>query len=167
MAENWRKFTFNDNRWLILKEKVTYYPTESGKSFHRKPDEVEMTVVEPEHYENFITSIPFFNNWGSGAYCRGVRNYTPAGYLPTTITTVGPYRCEKNIVTFRFISKRELEENAGWREMEAMRKAKEYKTEKYVPGNACYAIAERITFIAEDGVTQSATWDKYLKRWVA
>lgn len=167
MAENWRDFTFNDNRWLILKRKEVYYPTDSGKSFHRKPDEVKCEVVEPKHYENFVTSIPWFNNWNHGAYCRGVRNYTGAGYLPTTITTVAPYRTEKNIVTFRFINKRDLEEKAGWREKEVMRKAKEYESEKYVPTNVCYAIAERITFITEDdGVTHSATWDKHLERWV-
>ena len=165
MAENWRDFTFNDNRWLILKEKVTYYPTDSGKSFHRKPDEVKCEVVEPKHYENFITSIPFFNNWGNGAYCRGVRTYTGAGYLPTNITTVGPDHCERNVVKFRFISKWELEKNAGWREKEVMQKAKRYESERYV-GKHGYS-HERLTLVTEDtGVTASATFDFGQNRWV-
>lgn len=165
MAENWRDFTFNDNRWLILKRKEVYYPTDSGKSFHRKPDEVKCEVVEPKHYENFVTSIPWFNNWNHGAYCRGVRNYTGAGYLPTTITTVAPYRTEKNIVTFRFISKHELEEKAGWREKEVMRKVKTFESERYV-GKYGYS-HERLTLVTEDtGVTASATFDFGQNRWV-
>lgn len=165
MAENWRDFTFDNNRYLILKEKLTYFPTSSGKSFHKNPDEVERKIVEPEHYQNYITSIPFFNNFGYGAYCRGVRTYTQAGYLPTNITTVGPNRCEKNVVVFRFIDKDRMEEQAGWREKEVMRKAKQYETERYTNrhGFSC----ERITLITEDdGVTHSATYDKGLERWV-
>ena len=169
MAENWGKFTFNDNRFLILKEKVVYYPTDSGKSFHRKPDEVKREVVEPKHYENFVTSVPFFNNWGNGAYCRTCRVYTCAGYIPQTITTVAPYRTEKNVVTFRFISKYDLEKKAGWREKEVMRNAKEYEIEEYKeyfnPHYPTYG--KRITFITEDaGVTHSATWDTGRERWV-
>ena len=48
-----------------------------------------------------------------------------------------------------------------------MQKAKEYESEKYACSNKCYGIAERIKFITEDdGVTHSATWDRYLERWV-
>ena len=167
MSENWGKFKYTDNGYLILRTIETYEQTDSGKGFKRKPSEVEREVVSPEYYTNYVSAIPFFNNFGDGAYSRGVRSYTCAGYLPTTVTTVSPFREVKKIAKFRFISKSDLESKAGWREKTVMENAKEFESEKYVPTNVCYGIAERITFITEDeGVTHSATWDNHLKRWV-
>ena len=163
---NWANFEFNDDRFLILEEKEVYLPNDDGK-FGSKPDKVERNVVSPKFYENFITAIPFFNNWGNGAYCKAETSQTIAGNLPIIIVTVGPYNCEKNVVEFRFILKSSLEKEAGWREKEVLKNAKEYEMEEYAMTGKCYALAKRITLITEDdGVTHSATWDTGLRKWV-
>ena len=161
---DWRKFKFNDNRFVILKEKRVYSAMPCGR-FRKLPDSFEYEVVEPKHYENFVTSVPFFNNWGNGAYCRCAVNQTRAGKIPTTITTVSPYRTEKHVVLFRFISKYDLEKSAGWREKEVLKNARSYKSEVYQNKNGYFD--ERLTFITDDtGVTASATYDFGSAGWV-
>ncbi|MBS1412887.1 MAG: hypothetical protein HPZ00_06220 [Christensenellaceae bacterium] len=99
---NYRNFTFKDERYLIIRVSQTFSRTASGKSWRSKPDEIQTEAVSAENYTNYINAIPFFNNWGDGAYCRAAWTYTMAGYLPTTVTTVSPYRETKIITYFRF-----------------------------------------------------------------
>ena len=159
MAENWGKFKYTDNGYLILRTIETYEQTDSGKGFKRKPSEVEREVVSPEYYTNYVSAIPFFNNFGDGAYSRGVRTYTCAGYLPTTVTTVSPFRKIKKIAKFRFVSKWDLEKSAGWREKTVMENAKAFEFDD---------VNRRVELICPDdsGVTHSATYDMRLGRWV-
>ena len=100
--ENWRKFSFTDDKnYKISREIRTYEPTESGKSWRKNPSEIEKDDDVPaEWYTNYVTAIPFFNNWGDGAYCRGHRSYTCAGYLPTEVVTVAPFRKCKKVAVF-------------------------------------------------------------------
>ena len=162
---DWRKFEFKDNRYIILRTIKTYERTDSGKSWKKNPSEVEQDIQSPEFYTNYITSIPFFNNWGDGAYCRGHYTYTIAGYLPTTVITVSPFQTVKKVAEFRFIYRPDLEESAGWREQEVLKNATEFNVETYQKD---YGVHRRIEFInpKESGVTHSATWDTYGRKWV-
>lgn len=163
---DWRNFSFKDNGVVVLMRKETYSRTESGKGWRKNPDEVENIVFDAERYENYVTAIPFFNNFGYGAYCRASCGYTFAGYIPVSITTVSPNREKKIIAHFDFIKKGDMEDKAGWREKEVLRNAVQYERETYIPVNG-YGIGSRITFITDDcGVTHSATWDTNLRRWV-
>ncbi len=94
---------FNGYNCKILKETQVYTRTASGKSWKSRPETVESETVDREHYINYVESIPFFNNWGNGASCRAVWNYTAAGYIPVKVTTVSPYQEEKHVTRFRFI----------------------------------------------------------------
>ena len=100
--KDWRKFRFTDDSFIITRESKTYKRTESGKSWKTKPETVETETVSAEHYTNYVTAIPFFNNFGYHASCRASCSYTYAGYLPTTITTISPMNDEKIVTTFSF-----------------------------------------------------------------
>lgn len=102
--------------WVILRECARYSRTDSGKSWRRKPDTVSHEVIDTEFYNRFIQSIDWFNSWGDGAYCRGERNYTVAGYIPTKVVTVSPYRATKQIDKFIVIPRTDLMRKAGTRE---------------------------------------------------
>ena len=165
---DWRKFSFTDNGYIILQTLTEYSRTESGKSWRKKPDIVKREVINAEFYTNYVTAIPFFNNFGDGAYCRARKSYTCAGYLPTEIVTVGPNMCKKVVAEFEFINKTPLVESAGWREREVLDIAKNWSLEIYSDWNGgCAIFGRRITFHTDDtGVTASATWDTRLRRWV-
>lgn len=113
---NYRKFNYTNNNYLILCTIKTYTRTASGLNWKNKPDEIEQNVYTAQNYTNYITAIPFFNNFGDGAYCRASYSYKTAGYLPTTVTTVSPYKEVKKIATFDFIKIDSLKNKAGWRE---------------------------------------------------
>ena len=165
MADNYRNFRFTNTGFVILRTIKTYSRTASGKSWKTKPDEIEQDVQSAEYYTNYIQSIPFFNNWGNGAYCRGHYNYTQAGYLPTEVVTVSPYQQTKKVATFEFLYKPDMERKAGWREKEVMEKATEFSVERYQKDVGYHRRIELIN-PKDDGVTHSATWDTYYKGWV-
>lgn len=153
--KEYEKFSYTNNGYLILRTIETYSRTASGKSWKSKPDTIENEIVPPEHYTNYITAIPFFNNWGDGAYCRAAFSYNAPGYLPTTVTTVSPYQQTKKIAHFSFISKNILLINAGWREKEIVNTCKRFEREKNL-----------ITFITDDtGVTASGIFDTKTNNW--
>lgn len=102
---NYRNFYFAKENYVILATIKTFVRTKSGKSWKSKPESIEKKIFEAKNYENYITSIPFFNSFGSGAYCRGYNSYTTAGYLPTKVVTVSPFRETKKITTFIFKKK--------------------------------------------------------------
>lgn len=105
------KYTANINVFMIERNfdihfhNEVYSRTESGKSWKRKPDEVEDSIVSAEFYYNYCNAIPFFKNFGYGASERAEWNYTPAGYLVTKITSVNPGRDKKCVRTFKFVHK--------------------------------------------------------------
>jgi hypothetical protein len=72
----------------IIMVKETYSKTESGKSWKRKPDEIETKKVTAEFYYNSCDSIPFFKNIGGSE--KAYFEYTMAGYLVTNIVSVSP-----------------------------------------------------------------------------
>ena len=96
-ASECRKFKLTGN--YIFSHTMTKY-SGNGKTFRKNADIVETEVVTIEHYNNFITSVPFFNNFGYGAYCRCYENYTIAGYIPYKIVTVNPGKTVKHVDTF-------------------------------------------------------------------
>ena len=102
MSNKYEKFTFSDRDYTITKTVTKYKRTASGKSWKSKPECVKDEIIDAEHYENYIRSIPFFNNYGNGAYCRAEYEYTYAGYLPTKVTTVSPFQEIKLIAEFKF-----------------------------------------------------------------
>lgn len=167
---NYAAFRFSNDRYLILRTIKTYSRTASGKSWKSKPDEIECEIQKPEWYENYITSIPFFNNFGYGASCRGQYSYTMAGYIPTEVTSISPGQTTKKVAEFEFIYKPEMEEQAGWREKEVLQKATMFEIEAYKEYyNQHYpTYGKRITLInpKESGVTHSAIWDTGKRRWV-
>lgn len=90
------------NDFIITMTKEIYFRTGSGKNWKTKPSTVEKETVSNKVYNNYVNSIPFFNNFGHGAYCRAHYGYTYAGYIPVSIVTVSPGQTEKHIVKFSF-----------------------------------------------------------------
>ena len=147
--KDYRKFEYTNENYLIFRTIETFSRTASGKSWKSRPDEVENEIVPPKHYVNYVTAIPFFNNFGDGASCRAAFSYNAPGYLPTLITTVSPFRETKKIACFWFFKKETLLLNAGYREKSIVENAKRFRVE-YVDG------AKMIYFYTdEDGDTAS------------
>lgn len=159
MKNDYRKFSYTNENYLIFRTIETFSRTASGKSWKSKPDTVENEIVPPEYYTNYITAIPFFNNWGDGAYCRAAFSYNAPGYLPTTVTTVSPFNKTKKVARFWFFKKETLLLTAGWREKEIVKNAKRFRVE-YEDG------AKMIYFFTdENGVTASGIFDTMRNKW--
>ena len=124
MKNYFEKFNYTSNNYLIIRTIETYHRTASGKSWKSKPDEIEKDVVTAKNYSYYVQAIPFFNNFGNGAYCRAKFSYEVSGYLPTTITTVSPYQETKKVATFKFIDIDKLTAKAGYRERFIVENAK-------------------------------------------
>lgn len=153
---DYRKFKYDNSNYLIFRTIEKYSRTVSGKSWKSKPDEIENEIISPEYYQNYITSIPFFNNFGYGAYCRAAFSYNEPGYLPTTVITVSPFQDTKIIAQFWFFRKDTLLLNAGYREREIIEKADHFRVE-YVDG------AKMIYFYT--GENESGIFDTKRKIW--
>ena len=164
---DYRKFEFISEEYIILATITEFQRTPSGKSWQKRPEKIERKIFHAEHYTNYVTAIPFFNNFSNGAYCRAKQSYTCAGYLPTTVTTVSPGQDRKIIAEFDFINKSAMTESAGWREREVLEKARRFALYIYSDWNNGHPIyGKRITFITDDaGVTASAMWDTGYKKW--
>jgi hypothetical protein len=157
---DYRKFKFTSTGNIILRTLEHYDRTESGKSWRAHPSKTEMEVVTGQNYENYITSIPFFNNWGDGASCRAKSSYTRAGYLPTYVATVSPFKKEKILASFEFLNESILRKSAGWRENNILDNAKCFTTE-IVDG------ARMITFYTDYDMErgESAIFDTLRNIW--
>jgi hypothetical protein len=157
--KDWRKFIYDNDSYLIFRTIETYSRTDSGKSWKSRPDEVENKIVSPEHYTNYVTAIPFFNNFGDGASCRAKCSYNAPGYLPTHITSVSPFRETKKVASFWFFKKSTLLENAGYREKEIVNRAKTFSVE-YVDG------AKMIHFFTDEtNDIASGVFDTRRNKW--
>ena len=96
-------FAIRTSASIIITRTLEHYSrTASGKSWKNVPDSTETEVIPTEHYNNYISSIGFFNNFGNGASCRAVNSYTYAGYVPIRVTTISPGREQKIVAEFRF-----------------------------------------------------------------
>lgn len=156
---DYRKFSYTNENYLILKTSSTYKRTDSKKSWKSNPETVEQEIVTPTHYTNYITAIPFFNNFGFGAYCRAKFTYNMPGFLPTIITTVSPEQETKIITTFEFVEIDKLKINSGWRENEIIKTAKRFAIE-FADG------ARMIHFYTDsDGVTAHGIFDTKRNIW--
>ena len=102
---NYSKFTFSDSRFDITITKKTFSLTDSGRYWENIPDTIESEKVSSDFYQNYITSIPFFNNYGGRSSCRAYRNYTAAGYIPTKVVTVSFDGQKKIVAEFSFRNK--------------------------------------------------------------
>lgn len=128
---NYYNFSFSQGgRYLIFRTIETFSRTDSNLSWKSRPDEIENDIVSEQNYTNYITSVPFFNNFGESASCRAWCSYEVAGYLPTRITSISPYRITKKIASFSFVDKDKFLINAGWREKEIIKNAKRFKIER-------------------------------------
>lgn len=159
MKHNYKEFTYTNEDYLIFRSVETYNRTDSGKGWKSKPDIVENTIIPPEHYTNYITAVPFFNNWGDGASCRAAWSYNEPGYLPTRITTVSPYRISKKVARFWFIRKSTLLKNAGYREKYIVEHAKRFEVE-YAEGTRMIHFCTEETGDMSSGIfdTRRNTW---------
>lgn len=126
---NYRNFNFNDTNYIITHTRQTYHRTTSGKGWKSKPTKEYNEIVTNEFYNNFVISIPFFNNLGT---CRAKHHYTEAGYLPTIITSISPYNEIKHIDTFSFeyVPMYKMRSEAGWRENDVIDNVKSYNIYK-------------------------------------
>jgi hypothetical protein len=86
---NYKNFTFTDNSYTITHIREKYTRTGNGKSWKKAPDDVKTETITAQQYENWITSIPFFNGF-CGGKCRADLGYTKAGYIPVKIITTSP-----------------------------------------------------------------------------
>lgn len=125
----YRDFKFTNNNYIILCNIATYTKTKggAGQCWKNKPDEIEYNVYKPLNYTYYISSIPFFDNFGGGASCHAKWSYTQPGYLPTTVTSISPGRDTKKIASFEFIPVERLKLNAGYRENYIIDNAKYYE----------------------------------------
>jgi len=96
------KFTVPRSRFSCVMTWATYSRTRSGKSWKRTPDAVRSEEFTPAEYQLYIRSVPFFNAWGKGAYCRAHSNDTCIGHIPVTVVTVAPGRQTKTVTRFTF-----------------------------------------------------------------
>lgn len=114
----YKNFKYTNEHYLILCTISTYTRTKNGagQGWKADPDEIEKNVYKPRNYTNYITAIPFFDNFGGGASCRATWGYTIPGYLPTTVTSISPGQDIKKVACFEFIPVERLKLNAGWRE---------------------------------------------------
>lgn len=135
---DWKNFRYENESFLIFRTLESYTRTASGANWKSKPDTVKNEIISPEFYTNYISAIPFFNNWGDGAYCRAKSSYNMPGYLPTHVVTVSPFRQKKEIADFWFFKKEILLLNAGYREGEIVENAKRFKTERIDGHNLIY-----------------------------
>lgn len=131
--KDFRKFKYSNEDYLIFRTIETYSRTASGKNWKSRPDEVENDIVPPKFYENYITSIPWFNSWGDGASCRAKFTYNAPGYLPTHVITISPYEETKKSACFWFFKKETLLLNAGYREKMIVENARRFRVE-YING---------------------------------
>lgn len=100
----YEKFTFSDANFIVLHKRTTYRKPEGRKTWPKEPTEIgSEEFCGGQKYQNFVTSIPFFNNFGGKAYCRASFDYTAAGYLPTEIVSVNPDATIKHIDRFSFV----------------------------------------------------------------
>jgi len=125
MKQAYKDFKFySGNRYMIFVTIENFTRTASGASWKTKAEKTDRRVYDDEKYTNYISAIPFFNNFfGYGAYCRAHCGYTEAGFLPVEVVTVSPGRDEKTVARFFFIHKNGLEKKAGWREMDIINRA--------------------------------------------
>ena len=100
---DYKKFIFTDTRHTITHTRTKY--EKRGKTWSRTEADAPEQVA-PKYYENFVTSIPFFNNLGK---CRAEFNYTSAGYIPVKITSISPDGNEKIIDEFSFTYNKEAQ----------------------------------------------------------
>ena len=157
--KDYRNFEYTDDDYLIFRTIETFGRTTSGKSWKSRPDEVENEIVPPKYYENYVTSIPFFNNFGDGASCRAKFTYNAPGYLPTRITTISPFQETKKVAYFWFFKKETLLSNTGYREKFIVENAKNFQV-KYEDG------AEMIYFYTDkDGDMSSGIYDTRRNIW--
>lgn len=159
MLHSYNNFVYDNPDYLILVKLETFNRTTSGKSWKSKPTKTEKTIYNSKNFQNYISAIPFFNNFGDGAYCRAQWSYTVAGYLPTVVTSVSPGRTTKRCATFTFVEKWHLLNRAGWRETEIVNNAKFWNME--VIDNKRYLYL----FTDANGVTASGMFDFSHNKW--
>ena len=124
MTKAYANFKFySGNRYMIFVSIDTFSRTDSGKSWKVKPDATDHYIYNDERYTNYVSAIPFFNNFGGGAYCRAHNGYTVAGYLPYEVVTVSPAREIKKVARFTFIHRSDLEKKSGFRERDIIDRA--------------------------------------------
>lgn len=153
MGKNYYENFGLSGAWLVVRTHEIYHRTASGKSWRSKPYDIDKEVFRNQNYEWFIQSIPFFNS-------RAKWNYTQAGYIPTRVTTVSPDGVEKHVDRFQFIRLYDLEENAGWREKEIIKKAKAFNIETVDNRQMLHLYTD------DEGVTSSGIYELMAKRWV-
>lgn len=111
---NYESFHYTSDSCLILMSEVRYKKNDFGKMV-LVPEETKEEVISPTFYTNYITAIPFFDNdfFGLHASCEAEWNRTPAGAVPTVVTTINGAGDEKIVATFTFLSKSNLLNTAG------------------------------------------------------
>ena len=157
----YENFRFSDAGFIILHKRYTFKRPEGRKTWPSKPAETsEEEFFTARQYENFVTSIPFFNRFGGRASCRASWSYTVAGYLPAEISTISPDATIKHVDKFHFVSFPlfAARDKAGFRENDVLDhcdRVKLYKDGEHV---IC-------TFYHWDG-EHSAEFDATTRRWV-
>lgn len=102
MGYDYKKFNFGSDGYTITKHTEKYSRTDSWRSWKKKADTVTEKIVTKEFYTNYITAIPFFNNFRGKASCRASWSYSYAGYLPDRVCTISPDGKTKIVATFNF-----------------------------------------------------------------
>jgi hypothetical protein len=155
----YKNFCF-DRSHLVLCEQKEYSRTDSGKSWRSKPDTVTRSVHDGQWYENYVRSVPWFNNRYYGESCRCDWNYTQAGFIPTRcVTSKAGYK--KIVYEFRFLSTR-AERMASPEQLKTMTDCEKWD----MAYSEKYGRLYRFQRTDDAGKIRSAIWNDSKELWV-
>lgn len=106
MRNKYSNIVINDNGIVITFRKEEYSLTESGRNWKKNADNVSTENINADFYNNYVSSIPFFNNFGGKASCRAYFGYTYAGYIPVIVNTISYDGKKKIRAVFTFSLKK-------------------------------------------------------------
>lgn len=160
MSYNYKGFSFNHSR-LVLCEKREYSRTESGKSWKSKPDSVKHSVENGQWFENFVRSVPWFNNRYYGESCRCEWGYTKAGFVPLQcVTSKTGYK--KIVYEFHFISSYQAKRLASPEQHQTMIDCDDWQMACSNKYGRCFRFSRTDSL----GNQHSAIWKDSQEAWV-
>ena len=149
--EDCKNFSFTDNNFLILTE--SRYFKKDGDKWVSK---IERKIITPDFYTGCVNTVPFYHEKMNYS-CKVKESYTPAGCLPTCILLTT--EDIKDLNNFVFLSRREMEKSAGYREKEILTHADHWELRPEDNSQMLYLYA------TVNGEEKSAIYDICRKEW--
>lgn len=155
--DSYRTFGLSSHNVLVRHIREVYPRTKKDKGWAHKPTSIKLECIRPHEYENWVRSVPFFNQSGT---CRTFLDKTCLGNVPVTIITVLPYSEEKLVDHFELVPFPMLAaiDKASSAELEILNQY--IRWERRTVGER-----ELFTFYHYNG-EQSATYDCKAQSWI-